>query len=147
MLGKTNGMNPVNTGLSSGDVVCWYWGRRAAGADGIPATNASYAYSHDYFSYSGGVFTVLKDFTGNVRIVGSGTRNGSSGISGNFPLTYTFLVRTTTVSSGEITYTGNGTPDAFSYSFKAGDTVRITAAHTTNTYLVDAGFMITMRST
>ena len=140
MLGKTNGMNPVDTGLSSGDLVCWFWGRTRNSS--TPDTNVVYAYNRDYLTYNSNVFTVLKDFDATIKIVGSGTRTGSSGSSGNYPLTYTFTINSSVFDTGSITYTGNGTPSAQPYSFKEGDTFRVTGADGISTYMGDIGYFI-----
>lgn len=142
MLGKTN---VGGTGkLQQYQVVCYYWGKRSAASGGVPTASIQYAYNKDYLSFDSSTqkFTVLQDFNATVKVVGSGARTGDVGGSGNYPLSISFRVNSSTKISGTITWTGSGTPSTASYSFKKNDVFWVQGSHEISVYSVDMGFTI-----
>lgn len=147
MIGKTNGTKqPGGGGLSSGDLVCWYWGRKNITGSATATHNITASRSKDYVSYDSDTerFTVLKAFTGTVAVIGTGTRNGTAGSAGAYALTINFRVNGSSVASGTITYTGNGTPAVFTHSFEVGDYFDVVGSQGITQYFTDLGYIVTI---
>lgn len=116
------GIIPLDVKDNFSGLVCYY-GRETA-TSAASWSNTVSGYSHDFLSYSSGVFTVLKPFTATAQIYGKGSYyegSGGAGRSISYTLSKTSSGTTTTILSGSVTSDRTGMKSGTA-SFVIGDT-------------------------